>query len=135
MKNKLFILIIVLMSFNSYGFFGFFEEDKRPDPMTLKTDEERMDYLRKYLPESYERVLDYRNYLNDLNTAGIELDKANKEWKEYEQYSGKMIDVEEEKAQNVRDKLKRQEELAKKVKEMELDILKQFKVVNGKLGI
>lgn len=131
--KKALLILISLYSISLYAFFGLFEEEKRPDPMSLETEKEQMEYLRKYLPESYERVLEYKNYLNQLTDAKISLQEANDEWNDYEKYSAEMIDVESEKRKKLKEKKEKKRELELKVKNMEKEILSKFKLVNGKL--
>lgn len=129
---KLILFTILFYSLNSFAFFGLFEE-KRPDPMTLQTEEEQMEYLRKYLPESYERVIKYKQQLGALKIMNSEIDKDMEEWKNYEKYAADPVDIEKEKAEAFREKVRKKKEMEEKVKQMEKEILAKYKVVNGEL--
>ena len=124
-------LVLIFFVSNAYAFLGFFEKE-RPDPLKLKTEAEQMQYLKDYLPDSYERVLKYKRYLTEIKEIETELE-SDDEWKEYSKYSSQVINLDEEKAKEFRRKVEEKKALEKKAKEVEKAILAKYKVVNGKL--
>lgn len=129
--KKLFVLLFFI-SFNSYSFFGLFEE-KRPNPFNLKDESQQMDYLKKYHPESYERILKYKQEFANLQELDEDIVNTEKEWDDYEKYSGKMYNESVELRKKLEDKKRKKIALEQKVKSMEKEILSKYKVVNGKL--
>lgn len=131
-KNIL-ILSFLLMSYSSFAFWGLFKKYSRPDPFTLSNEKEQMEYLSEYEPESYTRIIQYKQYLNNLRDLDMDIEQNEEEWAEYNKYSAEMYDEEKEKLKEINRKKEERKILEKKVKEMEEEILKQYKVVNGKL--
>lgn len=129
---KKLIILLFFISFNSYSFFGLFEE-KRPNPFNLNDETKQMEYLKKYHPNSYERILKYKQDFSELQELDDDIVNTEKEWDEYEKYSGKMYDEAKELRKKLEVKKRKKLALEQKVKSMEKEILSKYKVVNGKL--
>lgn len=125
MKSLIYIFILIF-SANSFAFFGLFE--KKVDPMSLKTYEERMDYLLNNDPVFKKYWSERKSKLNETYEANLqELKKIEEEINETGKYDPasikKMKEENEKRAKMLFDQ---------RMKEMEAQLLSEWMIVDGK---
>lgn len=118
-------LILLILSTNSFAFFGLFE--KKVDPMSLRTYEERMEYLLNHDPVFKKFWTERKSKLDDIYEANLkEFKNIEEEISESGRYNPEAIKKMKE------DNEKRAKILFdQKMKDMEAQLLQEWIIVDG----
>lgn len=124
---KFLILFTFLISSSSFAFLGIFESEPEVDPRTLKTEESRMNWLKKHSPELFDDI-------KKGNKATPNPRNVNEEaWEDYLDLVKKGYDPEEERKRK-EENLREMREAQKRQELERVEKMKQgYKLVNGEL--
>ena len=119
------LIILFLLSFNSYAFFWSNNSMKNVDPLTLKTQKERMLWLKENDKELFDTI--NKKQSREKNSS------INSVWKNYEKEAEKLYDPNKEKREKEKRIREMKEAMKKKMKENEEKLKQGYRLVNGKL--